>query len=82
MTNLEVWQLLLFICNVRGTITDGKDMAEDLHEVQDALAEAIAAAMKNAKDLPLPSSAKRGQLLVTLPAAIAVKAALYISMRE
>ena len=75
-------RILVSFPDVHGASTDGKDMSEALHEAQDALAEAIAAAMDNGEDLPMPSRSKRGQVLVPLAPSIAVKAILYIAMRE
>lgn len=68
--------------DVHGATTDGANFDEAKQEAPDCLAEAIAAAMFAGEDLPQPSKARRGQILVPLPASIAIKAALYAAMRE
>lgn len=78
----EDGRVLLIFPDVHGAATDGVDLAEALTEAQDCLAESIAAAMAAGEDLPLPSKARRGQVLISLPASVAVKAALYSVMRE
>lgn len=82
LTTDEDGHVLASFPDVHGAATDGKDKAEALNEAPDCLTEAIAAAMAASEDLPAPSKAKRGQVLIPLPASIAVKAALYIVMRE
>ncbi len=75
-------RVLVSFPDVHGAATDGDSLDEALLEARDCLAEAIAAAMFAGEDLPRPSQAKRSNLLVPLPASIAIKAALYSAMRE
>ena len=81
-SNDQDGRVLLSFPDVHGAATDGADLDEALLEARDCLAEAIAAAMFAGQELPQPSQAKHGQLLVPLPASIAIKAALYSAMRE
>ena len=75
-------RVLVSFPDVHGAATDGADLNEALLDAGDCLAEAIAAAMFAGEELPRPSQAKHGQLLIPLPASIAIKAALYSAMRE
>ena len=75
-------RVLVTFPDVRGAVTDGADMSEALQAAPDCLAEAIAAAMTASEDIAKPSKAKRNQVLVPLPASIAIKALLYMVMRE
>jgi antitoxin HicB len=78
----EDGRVLVTFPDVHGAVTDGADLVEALQEAPDCLAEAIAAAMVAGEDLPEPSAAKRNQVLIPLPASIAMKAMLYMAMRE
>ena len=82
ITTHEDKRVMISFPDVRGAVTDGKDETEALNEAPDCLAEAIAAAIAAGEDLPKPSKAKAKQILIPLPASIAVKAALYTIMRE
>jgi len=64
------------------TATDGRSEAEALHEAADALEEAIAGRINRGDDIPHPSRPKPGQAIVPVPAQIAVKAALYLAVKE
>ena len=75
-------RVLVTFPNVHGAVTDGADMSEALQEAPDCLAEAIAAAMAAGEDIAKPTRAKRNQVLIPLPASIAIKALLYMVMRE
>ncbi len=65
----------------RGAV-DGATRTEALAGAGDLLGELIAAAMREGRDLPEPSRARRGQCVVVPPLAIAVKAAFYAAFRE
>lgn len=78
----EDGRVLITFPDVHGATTDGADLDEALSGAQDCLAESIAAAMVAGEDLPMPSKAGPGQVALPLPASIAIKAALYIVMRE
>ena len=62
--------------------TDGADMAEARGEAVDLLDSALTFRMKYREDIPAPSKARRGEVLVAPDAAVAMKIALYIAMRE
>lgn len=78
----EDGRILITFPDVHGATTDGADLDEALSEAQDCLAEAIAAAMVAGEALPVPSKPERGQVSLPLPASVAIKAALYMAMRE
>lgn len=63
-------------------VTQGEDLHDALAEAADAMAEAFAYRISDGLDFPQPSKARRGEHLVSPPAEIAAKAALYIAMRE
>ncbi len=67
--------------DLTGAVTDGADRDEALHEAQDALEEALIAAMAAHEDIPQPSAARK-RALVTPGTLIAAKVALYEAMRE
>ena len=63
-------------------ITSGVDRQDSLFQGADCLEEAIAGRITDGLEIPRPSSARRNQVLVTVPAPTAAKAALYLAMRE
>jgi antitoxin HicB len=48
----------------------------------DCLEEAVAARMKRGEDIPAPSEPGKGMVPITLPALYAMKAALYLALRD
>ena len=62
--------------------TDGPTKDEALSEAEDALEEAIAGRINRGEALPHPSRARAGQIIVPVPAQMAVKAALYVAVKE
>ena len=62
-------------------ITSGADRHDTLVQAADCLEEAIAGRITDGLDIPQPSSPRRNQILVTVPAPTAAKAALYLAMR-
>lgn len=63
-------------------ITSGKDRQDALEQAADCLEEALAGRITDGLEIPAPSRRKRGAILVTVPATMAAKAALYLAMRE
>ena len=63
-------------------ITSGTDRQDALVQAADCLEEAIAGRVTDGLEIPAPSAPRRNQVLVTVPAPTAAKAALYIAMRE
>jgi antitoxin HicB len=63
-------------------ITQGQTIDDALTEAADALEEAIAARISDGRDIPAPSAAKRGERLVSVPPSMALKAAVYLAVRE
>ena len=68
--------------DVPGALTCGDDRAEALLMAEDALAVALAGYVQQQRDIPIPSSAKKGQEIVTLSPLVAAKLALYTAMRQ
>ncbi len=62
-------------------ITSGADRHDALVQAADCLEEAIAGRITDGLEIPQPSSLRRTQFLVTVPAPTATKAALYLAMR-
>ncbi len=63
-------------------ITQGEDRADALEMAADCLAETIGARIAERADIPTPSPLRRGQVRVAVPVYVAVKAALYVAMKQ
>jgi len=63
-------------------LTDGADIKEALEEAADCLDEALANRIVSELDIPEPSKSKEDQILVSAPALMAAKTALYLAMKE
>ena len=63
-------------------ITQGESIEEALREAADCLEEAISNRTRRRMDIPSPSPLDEGQYPVSIRAAVAVKAALAVAMRE
>jgi len=63
-------------------ITQGDTVGEALAEAADCLEEAIAGRIDDGREIPSPSSPKRGERIVSVPASMALKAAVYLAVRE
>ncbi len=63
-------------------ITQGDSIDECLHGATDCLAEALAGRIKYGEPLPAPSKKKRGEYLISAPLQTAIKAAVYLTMKE
>lgn len=63
-------------------ITQGDTIAECLGEAAGALQAGIEARIMDDLEIPAPSRARRGERLVSVPVQTALKAALYLAMRE
>ena len=63
-------------------ITSGTDRQDALTQAADCLEEAIAGRIADGLEIPRPSSPRRNQILVAVPAPTAAKAALYLAIRE
>ena len=62
------------------TCADRRELALEL--AQDALVAALGAYMNCKEEIPIPSPAADGQMLVAVPPIIAAKSALYMAMRR
>jgi antitoxin HicB len=62
--------------------TDGRSREEALAEAADCLEEAVAGRIKRGEDIPLPSRACEGMAPVALSTLYAMKAALYLALRD
>ena len=63
-------------------ITQGDSIPEALTEAADCLEEAIAAYIDDKLNIPNPSAMQQGEYLVSIPIQTALKASLYLTMRE
>jgi antitoxin HicB len=63
-------------------ITSGKDRQDALVNAADCLEEAMASRIADGMDIPEPSKAKRGAVMVNLAGSMAAKTSLYLAMRE
>jgi antitoxin HicB len=63
-------------------ITQGESVEEALTDAADCLEEVIAGRIDDGRDIPIPSSSKRGEYLVSVPPSMALKAAVYLAVRE
>jgi antitoxin HicB len=62
--------------------TDARSLDVAISEAADCLEEAVAGRMKRGEPIPRPSPAKEGMLRITLSALYALKAALYMALRD
>jgi len=63
-------------------ITQGNTVDEALTEAEGALQAAMEGRIEDGLDIPTPSRAKHGERMVSTPITTALKAAVYLSMRE
>lgn len=68
--------------DVPEVVTQGETIEESVSEAEGALEAAIEMRMEDGLDIPLPTARKRGEHLAGLPINTAMKAALYVTMRE
>ena len=63
-------------------ITQGDTIEECLVEAADCIEEAIAGRIRRGDELPAPSKWEKGEELVPVPIQTAMKAAIYLAMKE
>lgn len=63
-------------------ITQGETVEDVLSEAEGALQAAIEGRIEDGLEIPAPSAPKRGERLVATPITTALKAAVYLAMRE
>jgi len=63
-------------------ITQGNSVEDALVEAADALEEAIAARIDDGREIPEPTAKKRGERSVSVPPSMALKAAVYLAVRD
>lgn len=63
-------------------VTQGESVEDALDAAAGAFEAAIEMRIEDGMEIPVPSSRRRGELLAGLPVGTAMKAALYVSMRE
>jgi antitoxin HicB len=68
--------------DLKGAITQGDSVKEALSQAADCLEEYIAFCLKEGRDIPNPSTPRRGEHLIPVPPLIAAKAALFLAMRQ
>jgi antitoxin HicB len=68
--------------DVPEVVTQGESVEEAISEAEGALEAAVEMRMEDGMEIPLPTARKRSEHLAGLPINTAMKAALYITMRE
>lgn len=68
--------------DVPEVVTQGETIEHAIEEAEGALEAAIEMRIEDSLDIPVPSAKKRGEYLALLPVAVAMKAALYLTMQE
>ena len=68
--------------DVPEVVTQGETIEDAISEAEGALEAAIEMRIEDGMSIPVPSTRKRGEHLACLPVGTAMKAALYVSMRE
>ncbi|MBP9654101.1 MAG: type II toxin-antitoxin system HicB family antitoxin [Rhodocyclaceae bacterium] len=68
--------------DVPEVVTQGETIEEALLEAEGALEAAIEMRIEDGLDIPAPSAKKKSEHLAGLPVGTAMKAALYLAMRE
>ncbi len=63
-------------------ITQGDDLDSALHEAADCLEEVIAGRIDDNEPIPEPSARQKGEHRIAVPLHTAMKAALYLAMKE
>lgn len=63
-------------------ITQGEGRDDAIEMAADCLAETIGARIAERADIPVPSPPKHGQVRIAVPVHVAVKAALYVAIRQ
>ena len=69
------------IPDIPGAMTVGRDRAQALERIQDALVVMLSGLMAQGEPIPPPSTQKKGQNAVPLPPMVAAKLAVYQAMR-
>lgn len=78
----EDGRILVTFRDLPEAATDGADMDEARKEAADVLDSALMFRMKYREEAAVPSKARKGEEIVVPDAAVAIKFALYIAMRE
>ena len=81
LTPAEDGSLVATFPDVPEAVTGGADRSEALALAEDALATALAGYVHEKWDIPAPSEAAAGQVLVPVSPVVAAKLALYSAMR-
>lgn len=68
--------------DVPEVVTQGETIEDAISEAEGALEAAIEMRIEDGMDIPLPTARKRSEHLASLPISTAMKAALYLTMRE
>jgi antitoxin HicB len=78
----EDGRLLVHFPGLPEALTDGANEAEALHEAADCLSEALASRIVDGEEIPTSMPLAPGQHLVSPDPTIALKAALYMALRQ
>lgn len=75
-------RVLVTFLDLPRVATDGKDDCEAMAEAIDALGSDLSIRLSRREEIPVPSAAKRGVRMVSVPLWLAPKLALYLAMRD
>ena len=75
-------RILVEFVDLPRVATDGKNQREAFEEAMDALGSDLSIRLSRREEIPVPSTARRGQRLVPVPLWLAPKLALYLAMRD
>ncbi len=78
----EDGRILVRFPDLPGAATDGADRAEALGEARDCLNSVLSILMRAGEAVPPPSPVQSGQVAVAPDAALALKAALHMALRD
>lgn len=82
LTSDEEGGFVVLFRDLPEAITQGNSIEECLIEASDCLEEAIAACIDDHRDIPEPSDLQEKEYLVAVPLQMALKAALYLAIKE
>lgn len=82
ITSDEDGEMVVSFPDVPEAITGGRDRSEALRLAADALSAALAGYVHDRRDIPSPNTASPDQVLVSVPAVMTAKLALYSALRS
>lgn len=78
----ETGQIMARFFDIPEAVTVGKDLEQALQWAKDALIVALSGYIEDGRAVPVPTTPKSGQSVVTLPVMMCAKLAIYEAMRQ